>query len=280
MSPTSPTWPQLVRVHDRPDRLDLAVRDVERHDADHRFSPASSSAPGWPFTSTWRSAAPGIRSPCRIHARRVRATRWRPVHARARAPGPCPPPSPCSTTSWASSVSSALELALLGGREEAPRQLVALLARGLEARPAARRRGGAPVPRAGVRCPRSCRRSAAISRVAVVEHVVQQERRPLLRRQALQQHEERERERVGELGLARRVGRRCRPRAAPGATRPRRSRGARGPSAAGRSRAAWRRSPGTPAATRCARACSSASWRRRRASWTTSSASATLPSIR
>ena len=43
--------------------------------------------------------------------------------------------------------------------------------------------------------------------VAVVEHVVQQEHRALLRREALQEHEEGERERVGHLGLAGRIGR-------------------------------------------------------------------------
>jgi hypothetical protein len=38
-------------------------------------------------------------------------------------------------------------------------------------------------------------------RVRIVEHLTQQERGPLPRRQALQQHQERQRQRVGDLGM-------------------------------------------------------------------------------
>jgi len=100
-----------------------------------------------------------------------------------------PPPSPRSTTSWASSSSSASRSPLLGGREEAGRELLLLLARGLEP--------GAPLldvpagPRdelAGVLLARGDDLRDPI--VGLVEHVVQQERGALLGRQALEQDEE------------------------------------------------------------------------------------------
>ena len=125
-----------------------------------------------------------------------------------------------------------------------------------------------------------CRRSSAISLVAVVEDVVQQEHRPLLGRQALEQHEERQRQRVGRLGRARRGRRRASPTIGSGSHSPtyvsRRTRAERSWSIASRvvtvARYARGDSIGSPATERrCTRSS---------ASWTTSSASATLPSMR
>src|SRR5262249_34031106 len=115
----------------------------------------------------------------------VRATRLRPRSVRARA-GTLPPPSPVSSTSCASSASSPARSPWLGGRKEPSCQLVALLARGLDARPA---------PRDVVS--RSRRQLTDVVlvlandlrdlRMVVVEHVVQQQHRALLRREALPQ---------------------------------------------------------------------------------------------
>ena len=77
---------------------------------------------------------PPKRAPARHPRRSACARRGRGrAAARARA-GALPPPSPCSTTSWASSSSSPCRSPSCGGGEEAGRELVALLARGLEAR--------------------------------------------------------------------------------------------------------------------------------------------------
>ena len=197
--------------------------------------------------------------------------------ARASA-GTLPPPSPWRTTSLARSASRALQLALCGGGEEASRQLVALLARGLESWSAlldvaAGSRGQL------ARVVLALADDLGDLGVAVVEDVVQQEGRALLRREALEQNEERERERVGELGLARRVV------------------GAVGHERLGQpltdvglaayaGGASWSIARRVVTVARNARGDTMAwpplraEWKRRSASWTTSSASATLPSMR
>ena len=97
------------------------------------------------------------------------------------------------------------EVAVLGRGEEALGELVAMLPRGLEARPAL-----VDVPS------RADDELAAVVLalvddrgdlvVAVVEHLAQQEHGALDGREALEQHEERHRERVGHLGVRRRIG--------------------------------------------------------------------------
>ena len=94
-----------------------------------------------------------------------------------------------------------LEIAVLGGREEARRERLALRARDLEPRAllvdvAARPCGEL----AGVLLARADDLRDPV--VGLVEHLAQQERRALLGRQALEQHEEGERQRVRDLGLA------------------------------------------------------------------------------
>jgi len=83
--------------------------------------------------------------------------------------------------------------------EEPVGQLVALLAP-VRSRAAFARRGAWRGSRAGGRCPRSCH-DARDLRIAVVEHVVEQPARPAARARALQQHEHRQRQRVGGLGV-------------------------------------------------------------------------------
>jgi hypothetical protein len=92
------------------------------------------------------------------------------------------------------------EVALVDRREETLREPIGLLARGLEPRPAL----VDLAPSAADQLPR--RRLALADDlgdavVGVVEDLAQQERRPLLGRQALEQDEEPDRERVGELGM-------------------------------------------------------------------------------
>ena len=92
------------------------------------------------------------------------------------------------------------EISLLGGREEPPRQLVTLLA--------CRSGSGAGAAGRGVSRVASWRTLSsllptidAICGILVVEHVVKQEHGPLLRREALQQGQHRQRERVRGLGV-------------------------------------------------------------------------------
>jgi len=92
------------------------------------------------------------------------------------------------------------EIAVLGGREEAGRELLPLLARGLEPR----------APLLHVAAGSCCELAGALARahdlrdplVGLVEHVAQQERGALLGREALEQDQEGERQRVRHLGLA------------------------------------------------------------------------------
>ena len=100
-----------------------------------------------------------------------------------------------------------VRVAVLDRCEEAPRELVPLLARGLEARPPLLDvPPGAYRELAAVLFPLADdRRDLAVS---VAEHLVQQEDGTLDRREALEQDEERDRERVGELDLLRRPRRR------------------------------------------------------------------------
>ena len=96
------------------------------------------------------------------------------------------------------------------------------------------RRGAAPAPRAA-RVVLALADDLGDLAVAVVEDVVEEEHRALLGRQALEQDQEGDRERVGHLDPAAGSARPARRRAAPAATRRRRSRAGPGPSAARRS---------------------------------------------
>ena len=96
------------------------------------------------------------------------------------------------------------EIALLDGREEPGCQLVALFARRLEARPALLD----VTPGAGGELAHvvlALTDDLGDLRVAVVEDVVKQQHRALLGREALEQHQHRQRERIGDLGLPRRI---------------------------------------------------------------------------
>ncbi len=96
------------------------------------------------------------------------------------------------------------KVALLGGSEEPPGQLVALLTRGLEA---------GPTLLDVASCSRRELTDVVLAladdlgdlRVVVVEHIVQDQRSPLLRREALEQHEQRQRQRVGCLSVLSRI---------------------------------------------------------------------------
>ena len=96
------------------------------------------------------------------------------------------------------------EIALLGGRDEPSHQLVALLARRLEAGPAlldvASGAGGelAYVVLALADDLRDLR-------ILVAEHIVEQQRGSLLRREALQQHQHRHRQRISSLRVLGRI---------------------------------------------------------------------------
>ena len=155
MSATSPTWPSLsgftieLTAWIWPSAMSSAMTP--------RPLPREQQRAGLAVHVDLRSAAPGFARPAGSR-RAGSAPPLRPPHRARASAGTFPPPSPWSTTSSASSVSSGS--AHPPGR---PRRSAAPALRDARARPrtsaSARRRGVAPVPRAGVRCPRSCRRS-------------------------------------------------------------------------------------------------------------------------
>ena len=169
-----------------------------------------------------------------------------------------------------------LQVALLGGREEPFEQGVAGGLVGVEARAAglemlARPRHELPRVHLG---PLD---DAGDLRVLVPEHLAQQVGRPLDRGQPLQEHQQGQRQRIRELG-ARRRARAPGPRpAAPAATARHRTRD--GPAPTCRTLIESRV---TTVVIQAAGSSIGPSWRvrRRSASWATSSASETLPSIR
>ena len=93
------------------------------------------------------------------------------------------------------------EIALLDGREESGRELLPLIARGLEpGAPLVHVAAGPCGELAGVLLARPDDLRDPV--VGLVEHLAQQVRGALLGRQALEQDEEGERQRVRHLGLA------------------------------------------------------------------------------
>ena len=260
--------------------MDLPVGDVERHHVDQPALGVERQRAGLPvdLDPPERGAGrPGRRGAPTPPAC---ARRGRGRGAGGPGPGPCRRRRRAAPTSWASSSSSAARSPSWAAAKKRRASSSRSLARGLEARPALV--DVTPGPRrelAGVVLALAEDRGDLV--VAVVEDVAEQERRALLGRQALEQHEEGERQRVGHLRPARRiVGRVVGDRSARAATRrrsvSRRARAERSSSMARRvaivatyARGDSIRSP-----------CSSARCTRSSASCTTSSASATLPSIR
>src|SRR5262245_23349919 len=127
--------PELVRVDDRPDRSDLALVDLERHDADQAVVGVEDLDSGLAVD----------RDATEMRAAEARR-RARPRHQR---PGdPCAAvhrPGECGRLAATVAVQGdivgkqslePLELALLDRREEPAREPLALVARGLEPRPA------------------------------------------------------------------------------------------------------------------------------------------------
>jgi hypothetical protein len=198
-------WPEvgeLVGVDDRADAPDLTVGDAEPHTPSSRCCGSRMSAPGPWLTSTWRNDTPGMpSSPTLLNLTSICATRFRPRSGCVKA-GTLPPPSPVNSTSAASSASRSASSGLLGGGEEPGRELV--FARCLAAGPAL-------VDVASGACSESAHVVLALAddlgdlRVVVFEHVVQQQHCPLLRGEALQEHQHRHRERIGHLGVQRGV---------------------------------------------------------------------------
>ena len=90
------------------------------------------------------------------------------------------------------------EIAVLGGRQEPSRQFVVVLLRRLEPRPALLDVASGPGGELAdvVLALADDRRDL---RIPVVEHVVKQQHGSLLRREALQQHQHRQRQRIGCL---------------------------------------------------------------------------------
>src|SRR4051812_19584114 len=189
---------QLVGVDDRADAPDLTAGDVERQHADQ--------------------------PPLGVEVQRSRATVDLDGSHLAR--NPCAPaepldhhacdaPAPAQRPRERGNLAAAVagqrdvvseerletgEIALLGGMEELRRQFVALLARRLEA--------GPPLldvaPGAGAELANVVLALAYDRRdlrVLVVEHVAKQQHGPLLGREALQQHQHRQRQRVCRLGM-------------------------------------------------------------------------------
>ena len=117
------------------------------------------------------------------------------------AAGALPPPSPRKNDVVGQQLLQPLEIALLGGREEAGRELLALLARGVEpGAPLVDVAAGPCGELAGVLLARTDDVGDPV--VGLVEHLAEQERGALLGRQALEQDEKGERQRVRHLGLA------------------------------------------------------------------------------
>src|SRR6266540_4346566 len=162
-------------------------------------SRSKNSAPGCPFTSSRREVKPK-RARARSPAISKRATLARPWTARAAA-GALPPPSPRKTTSWASSSSSPWRSP---SSAAAKKRLASCSRCSREASNRGRRSStwaaGPCGELAGVLLARPDDLRDPV--VGLVEHLVQQERGALLGRQALEQDEEGERQRVRDLDLA------------------------------------------------------------------------------
>src|SRR5215207_8989507 len=182
-----PQVPQLVRVDDRAHALDLPLSDVEGH---HTDQPALAVEEQRTWLPVYLLAARGDAEA---------GEGAQPRDQRARRLGAAVDRT-CEGGSLAAAVGAEhhvvgqqllqpLEVAFLGGREEAARKLLPLLARGLEP--------GAPLLHLAAR---PCGELAGVLLarpddlrdpvVGLVEHLAQQERGALLGRQALEQDEE------------------------------------------------------------------------------------------
>ena len=198
MSATGPRWPSLSGL-----TIELMRRTSPPAISSTRTlntlpSGSRKIAPGAPLTRVRRGVKPPKRAPARAHAASVLATR-------------------CATLEWAgerrnlaAAVAMQLdvrpeqrlegaEVALLGGGEEARREPLLLLGLGLETWPAALDLA-ARADRQLARCVLAAIDDLGDPVVRIVEHVAQQEHRPLLGGEALEQNQEGERERVRELG--------------------------------------------------------------------------------
>ena len=198
-----PQVAQLVGVDDRAHGLDLALRDVEDHDADQPALEVVDQRPRLPVDL--RAAQDeAAQAGARAQPRRQRTRHTGAAVDRAGEGGRLAAAVAAEHDVVGQQLLERFEIALLGGREEAARQRLALLARRLEPGP----------PRVDVTArPRDELTGVLLARpddlrdpvVGLVEHLTQEERGALLGRQALEQDEERERERVGHLRLHGRV---------------------------------------------------------------------------
>jgi hypothetical protein len=147
---------ELLWVDDRADRLDLAGCDIEGEDTDQPSVGIEELGPGLTFTFTRRSSTPA-RTEIRHQLRSIWATFTRPNAGRLIA-GASPPPRRAARLLREQSLKR-LELAVLGGSEEALGEPLSKLDRGLEPGPALLDVPAGAGRRAGGRSPRSSRRS-------------------------------------------------------------------------------------------------------------------------
>src|SRR6266487_2123518 len=176
-----PQVPQLVRVDDRAHALDLALRDVEDR---HAVQPALA-------VEEQRTRVPVHLLAARGEAEAGEGAQ--PRDQQARDPG-AGVERTCGGGRLAAAVAAEddvvgqqllqpLEIALLGGREEAGRELLPLLARGLEPRaPLLHVAAGPCGELTGVLLARADDLRDPV--VGLVEHLAQQERRALCRRRS------------------------------------------------------------------------------------------------
>jgi len=193
---------QLVGVDDGPDRLHPAVGDVEGEDVDHAA-----------FAIVGDPAGLAVH-PGRLDAdAHLRGPPVQPEHepGHVLGPGQRPGGRPGLAAAVAhhdhvrrEQIQQGGHVAALGGGEEPAGHLVTLLAGGIEARFAlVDVMAGAGEDLTAVRL--GLAGDARDLPVLVTEHLVQQEHRAFGRRQALQQHQERHRQRVGHLGALGRI---------------------------------------------------------------------------
>jgi len=194
---------QLVGVEDGPDRLDPAVGDVEGEDVDDPVLGVVGDG-AWLAVDVGRLEMDAhLRGPAG-QAEQQPGHPFGPGHGLGQRPGLAAAVADHDHVGR-EDFHQAAQVAAGGRLEEPAGHLVALLAGGVEARLAVVDVVAGPgedltAVRLGLAG------DARDFLVVVAEHLVQQEHGPLGRRQALKQHQERHRQRVGHLGALRGTG--------------------------------------------------------------------------
>ena len=193
---------QLVGVDDGPDRLYPAIGDVQHEHVDHATVAVVGNPARLAVDPGWLDVNAHLRRPS-LQAKQEFRHPFGPRYRLGQCPGLAAAVAHHDHVRR-EQFQQGRYIAAFGGGEEPAGHLVALLAGGVEARLAVIDvRTGPGQDLTAVRL--GLAGDAGDLLVVVAEHLVQQEYRAFGRRQALQQHQERHRQRVGHLGPLGRV---------------------------------------------------------------------------